>query len=145
MADGQPTKGAYAFSQDAVQEDVEPAVGLAESPPDEATREELKIRNKLHASGSWSEYPQEAGQATRFPSTVRTHAITYQLFDVSSPASMARYSEIRLCDLEQSRYVFAGPEAIQWDLPNGRCFILVLVEERRFLALKTTDTHPNDT
>jgi len=70
--------------------------------------------------------------------------VTYKLFDVTSPGDMQEYSQIFISNARRGRFVFDGPEQVQWDLANSRCFILVRVEERKFLALTTADSDPND-
>jgi len=91
-----------------------------------------------------AEYPRLDDQEARFPDSVRTHAVTYKLFDVTSPGDMQEYSQIFISNARRGRFVFDGPEQVQWDLANSRCFILLRVEERKFLALTTADSDPND-
>lgn len=144
MADGRPID-AYAFAQNDEEVAEEAVAQLEQAPPsDPEDRKETRLHNSLLAEGNWAENPHIADQENRFPDTVRTHAVTFKMFNVTDQKDMAEYSKIYLSDIKRGRYVFASHEQILQDLPNARCFVLVRVEERRFLSLTTATSNPNE-
>jgi hypothetical protein len=150
MPQGKPTDS-FSFSQDEAPgtpeevPEIDPDAVVETGEKELSARKETKLRNELLRNNTWSETPHYEDQADRFPSTVKTVSVKYHLFNVISPIDMEKYSDILLSHERKGRYLFDSPEVVQWDLPNGRCFILVRVAERRFLTLSTTNTDPNET
>lgn len=147
MADGKPISS-FEFSQEPdaaaeVEEIVDsPSPAVVEGASED--RREQKLKNELLADGHWSEEPYVADQEARFPGSVKIHAVYFKLFNVSDDKHMKEYSQLHISDSKQGRFIFDSPEHIQWDLPNARCFILVRVVERKFLALTTSNSNPNE-
>lgn len=100
------------------------------------------IGNRLKFSNSWKPEPQFEMQAKIYPDSVRVISEAPQMFDVSSPQDMQRYSDILLSHRQYGRFIITSDESQEWHESKGTWMIMMRVQERVFKTISTSDLNP---
>lgn len=102
------------------------------------------IGNRLKFSTSFKDEPLFEGQAKVYPDSVKVIDERYRMFDIGSSSDMDLYSTIRLSHRRAGRYVVISEESMQWNEQKGTWVVVMLVQERMFKTINTSDLDPSN-